>query len=119
MINIKATNTILYCKKWDEVVSFYKFKLKLEVSVAKDWFVEFKLTDGAYLSIADESRASVKSSQGKGITITFEVDDIESTHRFLEDSACRPSLIKEHAWSAKIIHFFDPEGNRLEFWSRG
>jgi len=116
LVNIKATNTILYCKKWDELVSFYKTKLNLEVNTSNEWFIEFKVTDHSYLSIADESRASIKSSNGQGVTITFEVEDIEATHIFLEVAGCNPSLIKEHAWGAKLIHVFDPEGNRLEFW---
>ena len=116
MINIKATNTILYCKQWAEVVSFYKYKLKLDVNTTKEWFVEFKVTEHSYLSIADESRTSIKSSGGQGLTITFEVEDIEATHVFLTEAGCRPRLIKNHAWGASVIHIYDPQGNRLEFW---
>jgi hypothetical protein len=29
-----------------------------------------------------------------------------------------PTAIKQHAWNAKVIHVFDPEGNRIEFWAK-
>lgn len=116
MLNIKVSNTILYCQKWDEVVAFYQSQLKLEINSSKEWFVEFKLTDQAFLSVANESRASIKSSNGQGVTITFEVADIEATYSFLDENGCNPSSIKNHAWGARVIHVYDPEGNRLEFW---
>ncbi|MFT5483402.1 MAG: putative enzyme related to lactoylglutathione lyase [Halieaceae bacterium] len=116
MINIRAANTILYCKKWGEVIEFYKKNLNLDINISNEWFVEFRITDHSYLSIADESRASIKSSNGQGVTITFEVEDIEATHIYLKEKFCNPSSIKNHSWGAKVIHIYDPEGNRLEFW---
>ena len=116
MIKIKANNTILYCKKWREVVTFYQTKLGLEVNTSNQWFLEFKLSEHSYLSIADDSKTSIKSSNGQGVTITFEVVNIQDCHVFLIETGCNPSLIKDHAWGAKVIHVYDPEGNRLEFW---
>ncbi len=49
----------------------------MTVSVAKDWFVEFQLTESSYLSVANTKNASFESSKGKGLTITLNVDDIE------------------------------------------
>jgi predicted enzyme related to lactoylglutathione lyase len=100
------------------VITFYKTTLKLDVNMSNEWFVEFKLTDNAYLSIANESRASIKSSHGQGVTITFEVEDIEASHVFLTEIGCFPGPIKTHAWEASVIYIYDPEGNRLEFWCR-
>ncbi len=115
-MKIKTTNTILYCHKWEQVLAFYKTKLGLEINFSNEWFVEFKLTEQSYLSVADESVTSIKSSQGHGITITLEVEDIEDFFVFLKKSGCNPSPIKAHAWGATVIYVFDPEGNRLEFW---
>jgi urease accessory protein UreE len=36
--------------------------------------VEFRLTDSARLSIADTARTLIKSSKGKGVTISLKVD---------------------------------------------
>ena len=116
MLNINTVNTILYCKRWEETVTFYKTGLKLQSTFSNDWFVEFKLNDAARLSIANEARASIDSSQGKGITISMAVDDIKATHAYLVRSGLEPTAIKE-LWGSKVIYLYDPEGNRLEFWS--
>ena len=55
---IVCANTILYCEKWPETVAFYQTGLQLPVTVSKDWFVEFRLTETARLSIADASRTT-------------------------------------------------------------
>ncbi len=116
-MKIETVNIILYCKKWCETIEFYKNKLKFEVTDSYDWFTEFKLNEFACLSVANEERASVKSSRGKGLTITMKVDAIEEIHSFLRQAGLNPGPIKEHPWGAKVIHIYDPEGNRLEFWS--
>lgn len=116
MIDIKTTNTILYCRNWQETVAFYKDQLKLPVTAAFDWFVEFGLNAGARLSVADESRASINSSGGQGVTVTFQVADIEQTRQYLQESGLQPTPIKDHAWGARVMYLHDPEGHRLEFW---
>lgn len=114
-MKIKAANTILYCKKWDETVSFYRDGLKLLVISSNDWFVEFKLNERSRLSVANEARASIKSGDGKGITISLQVDDIEQTQAELMEAGITSTPIKE-VWGSKAIYIHDPEGNRLEFW---
>ena len=116
-MEIRTANTILYCTKWKETVAFYKTQLKLQVTIALEWFVEFKLNEAARLSIADAARTSMGSCDGKGITITMEVDDIEMTHVCLEKAGLKPPATRKHAWGARVIYIHDPEGNRLEFWS--
>jgi catechol-2,3-dioxygenase len=116
-MQIKTVNTILYCRKWDETVDFYKSKLKLQVTASFDWFVEFKLNEGSRLSIANQERTSISSSGGKGLTIAMRVDDIQETRSILEEAGLHPTAIKDHPWGAKVIYLHDPEGNRLEFWS--
>lgn len=115
-MKIKAANTILYCKKWDETVSFYRDDLKLLIISSTDWFVEFKLNEWARLSVANEVRASIKTGEGKGLTISLQVAEIEETHAELIESGLNPGPIKE-VWGSKAFYLHDPEGNRLEFWS--
>jgi catechol 2,3-dioxygenase-like lactoylglutathione lyase family enzyme len=115
-MKIKAVNTILYCKKWPETVGFYRDGLKLHMLSSTDWFVEFKLNESARLSVADETRTSVKSGDGKGVTISLQVENVEEFRSELIKDGFTPSLIKE-VWGSKAIYLRDPEGNRLEFWS--
>jgi hypothetical protein len=43
VLAFKSANTILYCKKWQETVVFYRDNLGLPINFASDWFVEFHL----------------------------------------------------------------------------
>ena len=115
-MKIKAANTILYCKKWQETIAFYRDGLKLLAISSNDWFVEFKLNEMSRLSVADETRTSIKSGDGKGITISLQVSDIEQTRAELMDAGIAPTPIKE-VWGSKAIYVYDPEGNRLVFWA--
>lgn len=99
-MKIKAANTILYCKKWRETIAFHKDGLKLLVISSNDWFVEFKLNEMSRLSVADETRTSIKSGDGKGITISLQVSDIERTRAELMDAGITPTPIKE-VWGPK------------------
>ncbi len=114
---LKNTNTILYCKKWQETVDFYQHRLRLPVNFASDWFVEFKLNETANLSIADECRATIKSCGGAGITITLQVESITEAWQYLHNNGLAIEPIREHPWGARVFYFLDPEGHRLEVWS--
>lgn len=116
-LSFKSINTILYCKKWSETVNFYRDVLKLEINFTSDWFIEFRVSETAFLSVADERRASIKSSAGAGLTITLQVEEIETPWRYLHSQGLEPGLIKEHAWGGQVFYFYDPEGHRLEIWS--
>ncbi len=113
----KNANTILYCKKWQETVDFYKHRLKLPITHDSDWFIEFKLTETAHISIADEQRASIKSSGGAGITLALQVENIADAWQDLCDSGLEIDPVREHPWGAYVFYFFDPEGHRIEVWS--
>jgi catechol 2,3-dioxygenase-like lactoylglutathione lyase family enzyme len=115
-VKIKSTNTILYCKNWQETVEFYRTGLKLLVLSSNEWFVEFKLNEMSRISVANEARASIESGEGRGITVSLQVVDIEQTRNELIEAGVTPTPIKE-VWGAKAIYVHDPEGNRLEFWS--
>jgi uncharacterized glyoxalase superfamily protein PhnB len=112
-----AANTILYCQAWSECVAFYRDRLGLPVTFASEWFVEFALTESARLSIADERRATVKSSHGAGITLTFQVDDADALWSLFQTEGIETTPCKTHAWGARTFYLRDPEGNRLEIWS--
>jgi predicted enzyme related to lactoylglutathione lyase len=116
-MDFPVANTILYCKKWEETVLFYRDRLNLVQTVDKSWFAEFRLNSAARLSVADASRASVGAVGGRGVTITLRVDDIEEMADRLKASGLNPPAAVEHPWGAKVIRIHDPEGTRLEFWA--
>jgi catechol 2,3-dioxygenase-like lactoylglutathione lyase family enzyme len=112
-----TANTILYCRAWQATVAFYRDRLGLPITFESDWFVEFALAPGARLSIADERRATIKSSGGAGITLTFQVEDARAVREALVTAGLEPGPLKEHGWGAWVFYLRDPEGHRLEVWS--
>jgi catechol 2,3-dioxygenase-like lactoylglutathione lyase family enzyme len=113
---IRLANTILYCSKWEDTVRFYRDQLKLPVTFSSDWFVEFSLNESTRLSIANEKRATIKTSRGKGITLSWEVDRIERAWAEVQKNGLEPTPIQKHPWGARVFYLFDPEGTRIEFW---
>jgi catechol 2,3-dioxygenase-like lactoylglutathione lyase family enzyme len=113
----QTATTILYCQQWHETVNFYRDHLSLPVTFTSDWFVEFALTSSARLSIADERRATIKSSHGAGITLTFQVEDADALWTEFYNAGLAPTPCRTHAWGARTFYLRDPEGNRLEVWS--
>ena len=80
---IKRLNTILYCRNWDATVKFYRDVLNFVINHQTDWFVEFQLVGDTYLSIANVVYASIKSVDGDGITLSWQVEDVESAYHLL------------------------------------
>ena len=113
----QSANTILYCQSWRETVAFYRDAMGLPINFASEWFVEFALTDSARLSIADERRATIKSTHGAGITLTFQVADADALWAEFQSAGWQPTPCRTHKWGARTFYLRDPEGNRLEIWS--
>ena len=113
---IKRINTILYCRKWDDTVTFYRDVLKLEVNHETEWLVEFQLMDNTFLSIANVAFTSIQSAKGFGITLSIQVENVDIAHRRLHEMRVETGPIKA-VWGARAFYTFDPEGHRIEFWS--
>jgi predicted enzyme related to lactoylglutathione lyase len=110
-------NTILYCKNWKETLRFYRVLFDSPGDPLKDWFVEFSINATARISVADEKHASIKSANGKGITLSIQIEDIERQWDRLHRSGLAPNEIRVHSWGAKVFYLFDPEGHRVEMWT--
>lgn len=116
-ITLQRTNTILYVRHWKETVHFYKQQLCLPVAFENDWFIEFQLTNTSFLSIANSARATITDVQGQGVTLTWEVADLEATKQQLEVQGISTTPI-QCKWGALAFYCSDPEGHRLEFWTQ-
>ena len=117
-VRVDRVNTVLYCDAWADTVAFYRDRLELDVEHDSDWFVEFRLNDRAFLSVADASRATIDAVGGQGITITMQTDDVAATRSLLEAVGIETTPITRR-WGADVFYCHDPEGHRIEFWSDG
>ena len=115
-MRIKRANTILYHKRWKTSVAFYRDKLGFEITYQCDWLVEFRVTSSSYLSVANQARTTLSSAGGKGITVSFEIDNLEEAHRKFTENGLSPGAIQSRVLGADVFYLFDPEGTRIEFW---
>lgn len=116
-LSVERVNTILYCRRWAETVEFYRDLLGLKPGFANEWFVEFSLGGGSYLSIADAARASIEPADGQGLTLSLEVRELTEVRRWLEERGVEPGEVRRR-FGSPVFDVCDPEGHRLEFWSR-
>src|SRR5690606_23336603 len=108
MFRIKSANTILYCENWDACVHFYKDILKFRVTFAKeDWFRELEMNSGARISVANVKRCTIPSSAGQGITLSWQVDELEQLREYLIENGVKVTEIKSHSWRAPWFYAWD------------
>lgn len=116
LLGVYRTNTILYCRRWQETVEFYRDVLGMTVHHAEDWFVEFQVTNESFLSVAEAARATIDSSGGRGLTLSWQVDHLERVHRHLFEQGVDVGPVRAK-WGARVFYFSDPEGHRIELWA--
>lgn len=118
-MKILAANTIIYCRHWPESVRFYKDVLQLAISFRKDdWFIEFSVNGAAHLSIADAARCTIAPGAGVGLTLSFFVQDLPGAQAVFQQHGIATTAIKAQGWRAPYFYVNDPEGTRIEFWTR-
>lgn len=110
-------NTVLYCQHYAQTVAFYEHVLGLQRTLVKDWFVEFRVAQQAFLSIADQNHATINSAQGKGLTLTFQVEDVHASHEQLRARGATLTAVGARPWGAQGFLLRDPEGTRIEIWA--
>lgn len=115
LFEIPRTNIILYCQQWPAVAEFYGTVLGLPVQYQNDWFIEYQIHEGCYLSVANAQRATIQSASGQGITLSWQVADVALAREQLTQQQVEVTAIK-HKWGALVCYLHDPEGNRIELW---
>lgn len=115
LFTVARTNTILYCAQWPATVAFYRDQLCLPVTHATDWFMEFQVSDHAYLSVADSARATISPAHGAGLTLSWQVTNLLLIQQQLIALGIVTTPLKKK-WGAHVLYLHDPEGNRLELW---
>jgi hypothetical protein len=118
MLKIASSNTILYCIHWDACVHFYQTILGFELSFAKDdWFRELIVNDGARISLANVKHCTIPSGAGAGLTLSWQVEELEPLREHLVAQGVKVSAITSTSWRAPWFYGWDPEGHRIEFWT--
>ncbi len=118
LLPVESLHTVLICEKWEECVSFYKDVLGFPIVYERDRFVEFEVTPGARIGILRPLDPDTPKPSKERVILSLCVPDIEEAHAKL--STLYPDLptIRKHPWGPRLFEFRDPEGWRIEFWSK-
>ena len=116
VVTARRSNTIFYTDRWAESVAFYRDALSLTVEFENDWFVEFAVGSGSFVSVAVADRSSIAPGSGDGITLSLEVDDVHAVRTELVGRGVDVGAVATR-WGADVLDVHDPIGNRLEFWA--
>jgi catechol 2,3-dioxygenase-like lactoylglutathione lyase family enzyme len=113
---IRRANTILYTCRWADTVPFYEETLGLAVSFRNDWFVEFQLAPGTYLSLADARRTrDPQTGAAQGVTLSWQVANLTAVRRWLQQRGVVLGPVQIR-WGARTTDIHDPAGHRIELW---
>lgn len=117
-MRVLRANVILYCERSVETSAFYRSLLgDAAITFENEWFVELAVGDGSFVSIADAAHATIAPAAGAGITLSWQVDDVRRTRDELVATGFEPSEVR-HRFGSPVVDLFDPEGHRIELWSR-
>lgn len=115
-MKVERTNTILYCSRWSATVDFYRDVIGLEVVSERHWFVEFRIGPRSFVSVADAAHATIASAHGAGVTLSWQVDDVDLERARLTSHGVRCSPVTRR-WGGDCTFLTDPEGTRIELWT--
>ena len=116
-LSVESFHTVLFCRKWDACVSFYRDALGFEVVDTKPGFVEFQIAPGSHISLLRQTGNDKSDDPDSSFILSFRVEDVEEIHKTLSARCTGLTAVKQHPWGARLFELRDPEERRLEFWA--
>jgi catechol 2,3-dioxygenase-like lactoylglutathione lyase family enzyme len=118
-MGVASFHTVLRCRKWSECMAFYRDVLGLSIVDRKEGFVEFQVTSTSRIGLIDTGGRREEDEGGRDrIILSFCVDNLEAVHEELSSRWPGTSGIRTHPWGDRLFEVEDPEGRRIEFWTR-
>ncbi|EZH72805.1 hypothetical protein ATO12_21990 [Aquimarina atlantica] len=115
-MKIKRTGIILYVKKYEESIVFYKTILELPILFQNNELTCFDL-HGTYLMVEKEDREDylkMTEINAKAFScIRINVDDVQRVANDLKKKGVAVDY-QEHHWG-KVAKFYDPDSNLIAF----
>ena len=116
-LSVDSFHAVLFSRKWDACVSFYRDILGFAVVDEKSGFVEFEVASRSRIGLIQSERYSVSEKNEYPFILSFRVENVEEAHKILSMKCSGVTAVKQHSWGARLFEIKDPEGRRLEFWT--
>jgi predicted enzyme related to lactoylglutathione lyase len=111
--------TFLYYRNLPAAMRFYESVLGLSLAIDQGWSKIYKVTDGGYVGLVDETRGSHRANEIKPVQICIRVEDVDAWHRFVATQGVEGLRAPRSNEELKIRAFVfnDPEGYQIEIQS--
>ena len=114
---VESYHTVLFCRKWDACVSFYRDILGFEVVDTRTGFVEVQVTPDSRIGLLRSGKEDDPANSDSTLILSFRVGDVDKIHKILSARCKEVTAVKKHPWGARLFELRDPEERRLEFWT--
>ncbi len=113
---VKGLITWLYYKDLQKAMSFYEKVMGFEQVVDQGWSKIYKIREGAYVGLVDESKGYHRTSEAKPVILCLNVHDADAWWRRLKEKGVKLEEQPEESERLKIKVFMlkDPEGYVIE-----
>jgi len=113
---VESFHTVLFCRKWDACVDFYRDIMGFTAVDEKPGFVEFEVAPGSRIGLLKSSGNCALKNKDTSFILSFRVGDLEEFHKIFSARCKGVTAVRQHSWGARVFELRDPEERRLEFW---
>jgi lactoylglutathione lyase len=116
MSDVKGVITWLYYKDLPRAVDFYENVMGFNLEVDQGWSKIYKIRDGAYVGLVDESKGYHRASSAKPVILCLNVYDADEWYRKLEKKCVKLNEQPKESerLKIKVFMFQDTEGYVIE-----
>jgi predicted enzyme related to lactoylglutathione lyase len=113
---IRGVITWLYYKDLPKAMEFYTNIMGFTMEVDQGWSKIYKIRDGAYVGLVDESKGYHRASKDKPVILCLNVEDANAWHGKLKRNGLDLEDLPLESERFNIIVFMlkDPEGYTIE-----
>jgi len=111
--------TFLYYRDLPAAMRFYEEVLGLPLAIDQGWSKIYRITEGGYVGLVDETRGSHRANAIKPVQLCIRVADVDAWHRFIATQGVDGLREPRSSTELKIRAFVfnDPEGYQIEIQS--
>ncbi len=111
--------TFLYYVDLPRAMRFYEEVLGLELAIDQGWSKIYRVTEGGYVGLVDETRGSHRAHPVKPVQICIRVADVDAWHAYVAQAgvAALTAPRSHDALKIRAFVFDDPEGYQIEIQS--
>ena len=111
--------TFLYYRDLPAAMRFYEYVLGLNLAIDQGWSKIYRVTDGGYVGLVDETRGSHRANAIKPVQLCIRVADVDAWHTWVMSQNVEALRGPKSNQELKIRAFVfnDPEGYQIEIQS--